>query len=324
MKINIKNKLLIVLMITLFAPLMTQAQIPWAQWVSELRQEALGKGINPQLFDQVFSTIPAPDRKTLNLEQNQPEHRLTFTKYRATRGDAYRIKLGQKKYQTYQALLESIGHEYHVDPCFITALWGIESSYGHYLGDFPVIKSLATLAYNPRRSEFFRKELFYALQILNEGHVSVDNFKGEWAGASGQPQFLPSSWYRYAVDYNGDDKKDIWKNYPDAFASIANYLKENGWQEGEPWAVEVVVPERFDSNLLSKDIKKTVAEWRILGVQSANSNPLPHSDLTASIINPYGGPYLMTFNNFDVIKRYNNSTFYAGTVGYIADGICRR
>ena len=318
------KKLIIYTLLLFLSNNIHATQTSWSQWVQELRQEAISKNISPDLFDQVFSTIPAPDKKTLHLDRTQPEHRITFIKYRTTRGDAYRIKLGQQKYQKYQQLLEEIGDKYQVDPCFITALWGIESSYGNYMGDFPVVKSLATLAYDSKRADFFRKELFYALQILNEGHIKLEDFKGEWAGASGQPQFLPSSWYRYAVDYSGDGKKDIWKNYPDAFASIANYLKQNGWQAGEPWAMEVRVPNGFDASLLGKEIKKTVYEWQQFGVRSGTQNLLPHSDLIASIIQPYGGPYLMIFNNFSVIKRYNNSDFYAGTVGYIADSICQR
>lgn len=317
-------KKVLLTLVLLFSFNICSAQIPWNEWVSQLRKEALAQGIDAGLFDTVFSTIPEPDNRTLHFDRTQPERRITFTEYRSSRGDAYRIRLGQKNYKKYQELLEKIGYEYGVDPCFITAFWGIESSYGNYMGDFPVVKSLATLAYNPRRSEFFRKEVLYALQILNEGHVDFKDFKGEWAGASGQPQFLPSSWYRYAVDYDGDGKKDIWRSYPDAFASIANYLKQNGWKAYEPWAIEVLVPDNFNQNLLSKDIKKSVSEWQELGIRSATRSPLPHSDLSASVIHPYGGPYFMIFNNFNVVKRYNNSDFYAGTVGYIADSICRR
>ncbi len=310
---------------TFLMPVSFAAQEPrqnWSSWVRELRQEAIADGIDPALFDKIFVDI-RPDKKTLRLDRSQPETRITYNKYRKTRGDAYRIKLGEKKYKKYRGKIEEIGGAYGVDPCIITALWGIESSYGHYLGNFPVIKSLATLAYDPRRSDFFRKELIYALHILNGKHVDYAHFKGEWAGASGHPQFLPSSWYKFAVDYDQDGYKDIWNNLDDVFASIANYLVQNGWQNGQPWGIEVEVPSGFDSELLGKETKIPISQWYKKGVQPAYGFHYPRYDYEASIIKPYGGPYLMTFNNFRVIMRYNNSIFYAGTVAYIADEICR-
>ena len=191
------------------------------------------------------------------------------------------------------------------------------------LGSFPVIKSLATLASNPRRADFFRKELLLALHILQEGHVAPDKFKGEWAGASGQPQFLPSSWHNYAVDYDQDGRKNIWTSLPDAFASIANYLLQNGWQMDQPWALEVKLPRQFDKTLLGKKTQKPVAKWLALGVRIKGDKTAP-PELMASIIEPYGGPHLLVFKNFRVIMRYNNSHFYAGTIGFMADKICRR
>ena len=299
------------------------SQPSWNAWVQQVRKEAIAEGIDPQLFDRVFADIK-PDHKTLHLDRTQPERRITFDKYRQTRGDAYRINLGVKKYKRYQNLLDEIGDQYGVDPCMITALWGIESSYGHFKGNFPVIKSLATLAYDPRRGDFFRKELFDALHILNGHHVSEQDFKGEWAGASGHPQFLPSSWKRYAVDYDQDGYKDIWNNLGDVFASIANYLVQNGWQTNQPWGFEVRVPLSLDPELIGKETKLTVAQWQDHGVVRKDGQPMPDPRLEASIIQPYGGPHLMVFQNFATIKRYNNSNFYAGTVGYISDEICKK
>lgn len=296
----------------------------WNRWVAELRTEAIAKGINPELFDDVFRNIKAPDRKTLRLDKSQPETRLTFSKYRKTRGDNYRIKLGQNKYKRYHNILEEVGDNYGVDPCFITAIWGIESSYGHFMGNFPVIKSLASLAYDNRRSEFFRKELLLALEILQEGHVSFADYKGEWAGGSGQSQFLPSSFKRYAVDYDQDGHKDIWKTKPDVFASIANYLHQNGWTANQPWGTEVVLPRRFDRSLIGYEHSRPVEEWQQLGVRSKSGSELPYFPSNAAVIEPYGGPPLLVYDNFRVLLKYNNSTFYAGTVCYIADKICRR
>ncbi len=315
-------KLFSILFIFFAVPTLAQAKLPWNQWVAQLRQEALSQGINPQLFDQVFKNLQ-PDKRTINYDRSQPETRLTYLKYRNTRGDSYRINLGKKKYKRYGALLNEIGHSYGVDPCVITSLWGIESSYGHYMGKFSVIKSLATLAYDNRRSEFFRRELLLALQILNKGDITPEKFVGEWAGGTGQPQFLPSSWFEYAVDYDGDGHRDIWTNKADVFASIANYLKKNGWQEGIPWYVEVEVPPRHKNK---KDGHSySVREWSHMGIRTINGYHMPNdSAIQARLIKPYGGPYFLVFDNFDVIKRYNNSTFYAGTVGYIADKICQR
>lgn len=295
--------------------------LSWQAWVSQVRQEAIADGIDPVLFDQVFQHIK-PDRKTIRYEKQQPEKRLTFNKYRTTRGDAYRVKLGIKTMKKNHQLLTGISQQYGVSPCMIVALWGLETSYGHYMGNFSTIKSLATLSYQSKRHAFFHKELLLALHILNEGHIDNAHFKGEWAGASGQPQFLPSSWYHYAVDYDGDGKKDIWTSTSDVLASIANYMKENGWHSGEPWAYEVTLPPHFDTNLIGKQHKKSIQQWTDLGVRLASGQPLPGDNIEGAIIKPYGGPYLLIFNNFRVIMRYNNSSFYAGTVSYMADQFC--
>lgn len=297
--------------------------ISWKTWVQQLRVEALAQGIRPELFDSVFDGM-VPDKRVLHFDKTQPEKRITFDEYRKSRIDAFRIKLGISAYKHNRQILDEIGERYGVSPCFILAFWGIESSYGHYKGNFPVLKSLASLAYNSPRSEFFRGELLIALQIVNEGHVSLADFKGEWAGASGNPQFLPTSWKKYAVDYEGNGHKDIWNSLPDSFASIANYLKINGWQTGQPWAIEVDLPKNFSDDLTTMKVEKTVTQWVKMGVRPAYGFQLPaNRNLTAMIVQPFGGPAFMAFKNFTVIMKYNNSTFYAGSVGYLADSICQ-
>ena len=295
----------------------------WSQFLQEIRKEALAQGIRPEVLNAAFAGIKAPSRKVLHLDRTQPEKRLTFLKYRNTRSDNYRIVIGRKRLKKWGPLLNEISQKYGVSKCFITALWGLESSYGNYMGKFPVIHSLATLAYDNRRSAFFRKQLFHALHILNGGHVELKDFKGEWAGASGHPQFLPSSWHNYAVDYDGDGRKDIWRTHADVFASIANYLKQNGWQTGQPWAIEVTTPPGFNKDLLTSKVVKTVGEWQALGVRPTK-RALPAGNLEASVVRPHGGPTFMIFNNFRVIMRWNRSIYYAGTVGYTAEKICRR
>lgn len=300
------------------------AKPTWPAFVAQIRTEALAQGISPAVFDAAFADIHEPSRQVKGLARSQPEHRLTFSKYLRTRADNYRIVMGRKNYLKNKVLLDEIGQRFGVDPCFIVAFWGMESSYGTYMGNFPVIKSLVTLAYDSKRPEFFRKELFLALHILNDGHVSLAHFKGEWAGASGQSQFLPSSWVDYAVDYDGDGHKNIWESKPDVFASIANYMKKNGWKTNEPWAIHVVLPTGFNKALEGKAITKPVSAWNALGVRTQEGKPLPHQELMASIIEPEGGPVFLAYPNYKMILRYNNSIYYAGAIGYIADKVCQR
>ena len=315
------------LAITVVACLLLQqvafASQTWDQWVADVRKEALAQGISPETFDSAFADIHEPSRQIKSFSHSQPEHRLTFMKYRNSRIDSYRIAIGRKEYKKNKVVLEDIAQKYGVNPCFIVSFWGFETSYGSYMGNFPVIKALATLAYDSKRQDFFRKELFIALRILNEGHVDLQDFKGEWAGASGQCQFLPSSWVKYAVDYEGTGKKDIWKSKPDVFASIANYMKLNGWQAGEPWAIQVTLPKKFDMALEGKSIVKPVSEWNALGVRTESGEPLPNQNLQASIIQPLGGPTFLAYPNYKMILRYNNSIYYAGAIGYMADKICQ-
>ncbi len=317
-----KKYLLILLL--MYSTLINAAQQSWQSWLAQVRKEALSQGISAQTFDQAFAGVHEPSRQIKGLSRSQPEHRLTFNKYINTRADNYRITIGRKNYAQNKVLLEKIGREFAVDPCFIVAFWGMESSYGTYMGDFPVIKSLATLAYDSQRQEFFRRELFLALHILNDGHVSLARFQGEWAGASGQPQFLPSSWLKYAVDYDGDGHKNIWESKADVFASIANYMKQNGWHLLEPWAIYVQLPKHFNDALIGKTISKPVSYWNELGVRTLDNQPLPYKNLIASIVHPDGGPVFLAYGNYHMILRYNNSIYYAGAIGYIADKICLR
>ncbi|MGM0788194.1 MAG: lytic murein transglycosylase, partial [Thermodesulfobacteriota bacterium] len=216
-----------------------------------------------------------------------------------------------------------IYYEYGVPPRYIIAFWGIETNFGDHLGSFQVIDSLATLAYNQRRSEFFRAELLDALRIIEQGHIDPDGMRGSWAGAMGHMQFLPSTFTGHAVDYTGNGRKDIWGSLPDAFASAAKFLSDIGWQKGELWGREVLLPEDFDLSLASMDTKKTVNEWSGLGVRRAYGEPLPAADMEGSVILPqsHEGPAFLVYNNFRVIMRWNRSINYAISVGHLADRI---
>lgn len=306
----------------LFATTPIYAKSSWQQWVAALKIEAVKQGIKPELFDQIFSTIKEPDHKVIHYDKSQPEHRITFLEYRNTRANHYKIFLGRKEYQKNKTILDDIGMTYGVDPCIIVGLWGMESDYGHYMGNFPVIKSLATLAYDERRGKRFRQELLLALKIVNQGQISLEKFKGEWAGASGQPQFLPSSWFKYAVDYDHDGRKDIWTSQADALASIANYLAKNGWEKDGHTVIEVQLPEDFPKELISKKIRKSASEWNDLGVRMLSGDDLPDSGQETSIVQLEGGTTFLIYPNFRVIMTYNYSSYYAATIVYMADKIC--
>lgn len=298
------------------------AQQSWPQFVAGVRQEALSQGIRPEIFDEAFQNIKAPNPKILHLDRSQPEHRLSFLNYLNSRVDHDRIRLGQSEFRKNKDIFNNIDNRFGVNPCIVASIWGMETSYGHYKGNFPVITSLATLAYDDRRASFFRKELLLALHMVNDGYVSLKDFKGEWAGASGHSQFLPSSWKRYAYDYYGDGKKDIWNRVGDGLASIANYLVMNGWQKSKPWYIAVAVPANLQPELINTKVFKPVNEWVALGVKPLNGAQFPNENIPAAIIMPDGGPALMVFKNFKVIMSLNHSIYYAGAIGYLANQIC--
>jgi membrane-bound lytic murein transglycosylase B len=232
-----------------------------------------------------------------------------------------RILEGRQKLLEHKDLLSRISKQYGVQPEFVVALWGIETRYGQSIGSFPVIGAVATLAYDGRRSRFFRKELLSALRILNEGHIPAEKMKGSWAGAMGQVQFMPSSFQTYAVDYDGDGRIDIWNNIGDALASAANYLARSGWEEGRGWGQETDPPERFNKRLVNTRIRRSLNEWKRMGfsVKTFPKDP----DLQASIVQPdgEGGRMFLAYPNYDVILKWNRSHFFAVAVGTLADRI---
>lgn len=299
-----------------------KAEQSWPDWVAQLRAEAIAQGIRPILFDQLFKNMQ-PGTQQLRLDKAQPEKKITFLQYRESRIDKLRIFIGQRECKNNKVLLQKIGKQFYVDPSYVVAIWGVESSYGYFPGNFPVVKSLATLAYRSDRKPFFREQLLVALRILNEGHITPDKFKGEWAGASGMPQFMPTSWYKYAVDFDHDGSKNIWTNKDDALASIANYLKLNGWQYHQPWGVAVTLPVHWDhEELVGLKQTHTLAFWKHHGVvipPAAEKKLSPN--MQASLIEPEGGPNFLVFNNFKVLMTYNNSIYYAASIGYLANKI---
>jgi membrane-bound lytic murein transglycosylase B len=205
----------------------------------------------------------------------------------------------------------------------IVALWGVETDFGRLPGNFSIVNSLATLAYEGRRADLFRGELLEALRILDDGDVTVRAMRGSWAGAMGQVQFMPSTFRRYAVDFNGDGKRDIWNSRADALASAANYLAQIGWVKRQSWGREVAVPAALNRDLIGLEQRKTLAEWHKLGVRRKDGGDLPKFDLTASLIQPSNsnGRAFLVYDNFRVIMQWNRSTYFGTAVGLLADGI---
>lgn len=291
-------------------------------WLDEVRVEASGRGISDETLDTALRDVE-PVIRVIELDRRQPESTGTFTSYLSRRVDDRRSSRGRAMLARHRPLLDRIHAEYGVPPRYLVALWGLETSFGENPGGFRVIDALATLAYDPRRSGYFRRELLNALRIIDEGHVTPDGLIGSWAGATGQMQFMPSTFLRHAVDYTGNGRKDIWGSIPDAFASAANYLSGAGWRPGETWGREVLLPERFDTLLATMDRKKPVREWSALGVRRIDGAALPNAAMEGSIILPQGpgGPAFLVYHNFRVLLRWNRSISYAISVGHLADRI---
>ena len=297
----------------------------FAEWREGVRNEALGLGISTAIFDAAFADVE-PIPRVIELDRSQPEVTLTFDQYVERVVPESRVAKGRKLLAEHRDLLEPIGRKYGVPPRFIVALWGIETNFGQYLGGFPVIASLATLAYDGRRSAYFRQELLHALRILEDGHITPGAMMGSWAGAMGQSQFMPSSFVNYAVDHDGDGRRDIWGTQGDVFASAANYLAQAGWRAGETWGRRVTLPAGFDHALTGLEVKKTLAEWQALGLRRADGTDLPQADISGSVVLPggEGGPAYIVYNNYRTIMRWNRSFYFATSVGLLADGIGRR
>jgi membrane-bound lytic murein transglycosylase B len=257
----------------------------------------------------------------IELDRRQIEGRITYKEYRERLLSEERIERGRELLKEHRELLERVAAEYGVQPRFIVALWGIETSYGSWSGSTPVIGALATLAYDGRRAAFFRSELLHALRILDEGHIEVDDMLGSWAGAMGQSQFMPSSYVRNAVDFDGDGRRDIWGSLPDTFASIANYLARAGWNDRRTWGREVGLPAGLGDGLDGLEVRHSLPAWNDLGVRRADGTPLPLVALEASLLRTDDGqgPAYLVYDNFRVLMAWNRSTYFGLTVGQLAD-----
>ena len=293
----------------------------FASWVELLRTDALAAGVSPKTLDEALADLKSPEPRVIESYKKQPERKSTLQAYVTNRVTALRLDEGRVMMQRYATELDRIERQYRVQKRFIVALWGIESSYGRNAGKRPVIQSLATLAYNKRRTHYFRKELIEALKILDAGHVTLADMKGSWAGAMGPFQFMPTSYTHYAVDGDGDGRIDIWGSVPDALASAANYLKKARWKYDQTWGRRVKLPENFDTSLSGLDNRLRLPQWQTIGVRRSNGQPLPERNLKSALIIPDGknGPAYLVYANFKALRRWNKSNSFAVTVGTLAD-----
>ncbi len=295
-------------------------------WLKDLRVEASAAGISQLTLESALADLSAPLPRVLELDRRQPESTQSLADYLASRVSDKRIANGRSRLSDYPTWLGRVEGRYGVPRRIIVALWGIESNYGQNTGSFAVIPALATLAYDGRRSTFFRKELLQALRILDAGHIPLAQMNGSWAGAMGQCQFMPTSFARFAVDGNGDGRRDIWTSVPDVLASTANYLNQAGWKEGQTWGRPVRLPKKFDASRIGLNTRLPLSRWQALGVRQTNGRALPGRTLQASLIRPDGPgtqAYLV-YDNFRVILAWNNSKAFGVAVGTLSDRLAAK
>jgi lytic murein transglycosylase len=292
-----------------------KAPANFASFLQALRPDAEARGITPATFDAAFTGL-TPDPRVAATTRRQPEYNSAIGTYINGIASPARIKGATAKAAEWARILDAVEQQYGVDRWIILAIWGIETSFGTNTGGFDVIRSLATLAAMGYREAYFREELLAALKILQEGHVTREKMIGSWAGAMGQPQFMPSNFIDLAVDFTGDGRKDIWTSVPDVLASIGNYFKHWGWKPGLDWGYEVAIPPSFDY----RRSRAAFPEWTAAGVTRANGKPLPRTG-DAILLFPSGatGPAFLVTENFSVIKRYNISDSFALAAGQLAN-----
>ena len=299
--------------------------ISFNDWLVSFQESALQKGISQETIDSSFIDIQ-PNKRIIELDQKQPEFTITLDEYLNNTTPKFRVNKGKKLYIKHNKLLLEVARAYNVQPRFILALWGIETSFGRYTGSFNVIESLATLSYDMRRREYFTQELINALIIIDQGHASALTMDGSWAGAMGQCQFMPSSFLNHAVDFNKDGKKDIWNTLPDVFASAANYLFSSGWNDNETWGREVTVVKKIKDDYITTsakrvDVNKKISEWAKMGVRNLDGSNLPEVDIDAYLVYPEGvdGRKFIVYENFKTILKWNRSLFFGLAVGRLSD-----
>jgi membrane-bound lytic murein transglycosylase B len=298
-----------------------QPTMSFSDWEAGFRVDAIKAGIRPDVFDQAFAGV-LPDMSVVKADRSQPEFTRPVWEYLDGALSAVRVRKGQALLAQYADVLQTIEQRYGVDRQSLVAIWGMESNFGQFQGSQYVIRSLATLAYEGRRRAFAQEQLLAALQILQHGDIQPAEMLGSWGGAMGQTQFIPTTYNTYAVDFDGNGRRDIWNNPSDALASAAHYLQSAGWQPGQPWGFEVQLAEGFNYALADASTRKTVAEWQQMGLKLPNGSALPANvaQLQAALLLPagYKGPAFLVLDNFRATLKYNNSSSYALAVGLLS------
>lgn len=312
-----------------------QTPTPFPIWLQEVREEALAKGISPATVQAALSDVP-PVPRILERDRTQAEFTETLREYVDKRVGVPTIRTARERAATYATLLTKLEATYSVPGRFVVAVWGLESNFGRFSGVRPIIPTLATLAYDPRRSTLFRAELFHALEILDRAYIDLPRLKGSWAGAMGQPQFLPSSYLKYAVDVDGDGQRNIWSSTPDVFGSVAHYLQAHGWVQGQTWgreihlptapqataAIDAAAPLRTTGCRASRELteKLPLDRWQALGVRTTRGTALPRAEMDASLLRTDSGAFLV-YQNYEALLGYNCAHAYAMAVARLADRI---
>jgi membrane-bound lytic murein transglycosylase B len=298
-------------------------QQSFADWRTNLRMQALSEGVSPLLFEQAFAGL-TPDPQVIAADQSQPEFSRPVWEYLDSAVSSWRVARGKALLAEQAKTLQAIEARYQVESSVLVAVWGMESSFGRQIGSKNVIRSLATLAYEGRRSDFWRSQLIAALHILQEGDISPNGMLGSWAGAMGQTQFMPTTYRQYAVDFDGNGRRDIWNSSADALASAANYLSLSGWQHGLPWGLEVQLPARdFDYAQADGQYSKTLSQWFAVGLTARDPIDRQHLQQQATLFLPsgYQGPAYLLLDNFRSILKYNNSSSYALAIGLLSNAL---
>lgn len=298
----------------------------YTKWLNALKEEMIERGISEKTIDLAYgeNDYYHPDPEVVKIDRKQIEFVLTSTEYLNRVVNAQRVAKAREKYKQLYPLFKDMEEKYGVQINYLIAFWGMETNFGQNFGNYEVIDALTTLSYDKRRPKFFKEELFQALKIIDKWQVEPKQMEGSWAGAMGHFQFMPSTFNAYAVDYNGDGKIDIWHSFEDAIASAANYLSSMGWKPGQDWGMKVSLPWNFDYAMSGRDVKKTVKEWRKIGVKTKNNKQLElPDDEIVSIILPEGrkGAAYLIRENFRKIMNWNRSENYALAIGMLADYI---
>ncbi|SVA30447.1 uncharacterized protein METZ01_LOCUS83301 [marine metagenome] len=290
-------------------------------FLSNVRQIAIEQGVSKSTIDKAFFEL-SPNLDILEADGKQAEFSQNFWHYINKRVNQTRLNNGYDTLKQNTSLLNKVSQKYGVPNYILVSFLGLESNYGTYTGKLSLIQSLATLAFDPRRSDFFTRELVTLLKLIDKGKIPIDA-KGSWAGAMGAVQFMPSNVQTYGVDADKDGIVDLWNSQEDIYTSAANFLKHLGWKKGQRWGREVTIPKNFDYRLTGLQNKKKVTDWGLLGIRKANGSVLPNSSMEGSLIVPMGhrGPAFLVYQNFSVILGWNRSQLYALSVGYLGDRI---